>query len=93
MTALDIRFLPGGHGLAIEYSGTNSPVGSGFYGGGVGEFRAIIRKDNREEGTEIIVAETIIKKFDPFEDSGGGIVMPEKNRHKIAFEPEREENL
>ena len=47
MAALDMGLLPGSHGVAVKDTGAPRAVGSGFDRGGVGEFGAIIRKDDR----------------------------------------------
>ena len=93
MAAFNIRFLPGSHGFTIEYSRSDTAIRSGFNSGRIREFRAIIRQDDREEGTKIVMAEAFIEEFDPIKDRGSGVSFSEEDRHKIAFKPESQKNF
>ena len=87
MAALDMGLLPGSHGVAVKDTGAPRAVGSGFDRGGVGEFGAIIRKDDREHGAEVVMTQAVVEEFNPIEDGLSGIGRPEESRTLEEPEP------
>ena len=52
VVALDVRLLAGGVGVAVEHGREPAAVGVELDPGGVGELRAVVREDDREEARE-----------------------------------------
>ena len=93
VTAFDMRFLPGSHGIAVENSGAKRTVGSGFDCGRVGELGAVIRKDRGKEGTEIVMTETVVEEIDPVLNRLCSIRVAKEDGHEIPGKSEGQKDL
>lgn len=59
-------------------------VRSGFYGGGVGELRTIVRQNEGEKGLEV-TAKSVIESLYPSLYAGGGVKVAEESQHQFGF--------
>ena len=102
VVALDVRLLAGGVGVAVEHGSEPAAVGVELDPGGVGELRAVVREDDREEAREhlspavlpVALLQGVDDGLEHLQHALARLRVDEERQHEVeGVEEERQQDL